>query len=96
MLEVCIFILGYGYHPYKASYSKQAVARQKTSNIFCSQVKFQYMDNACFELYTYIIGGGDLQGPKRKAPPWLRKEDKDGKRYHCWRLLDNFGTIQLY
>ena len=35
------------------------------------------MDNTYFEFYTYIIGGGGLQGPKRKAC-WLTKEDIDG------------------
>ena len=63
--------------PVQSNIQQTSCSKTETSNIFCSQVKFQYMDNACFELYTYIIGGGDLQGPKQKVP-WLRKEDNCG------------------
>ena len=34
-------------------------------------------EHACFDFCTYIIGGGDLQGPKQKVP-WLTKEDNCG------------------
>jgi len=56
----------------------------KTENfkhiLFTTQ--YSKLDNACFEFFTYNIGGGDLQGPKQKAL-WLTKDDKDGKSHHC-------------